>query len=150
MVLPVGCGKSGCITLTPFAFKASHTLVVAPGLHIAKQLQNDFDPALADMFYIKCGVLQGQPYPEPVEIRGTTTNRADLEEADVVITNIRQLQGAGNRWLEDLPNYFFDLILFDEGHHNVAVSWDALRTKFPNAKIVNFSATPRRADGQLM
>ena len=77
------------------------------------------DPALADMFYIKCGVLQGQPFPEPVEIRGTTTNRADLEEADVVITNIHQLQGAGNRWLEDLPNDFFDLILFDEGHHNV-------------------------------
>jgi len=103
----------------PVAFKASRTLVVAPGLLIAKQLQNDFDPALADMFYIKCGVLQGQPFPEPVEIRGTTTNRADLEEADVVIKNIHQLQGAGNRWLEDLPNGFFDLILFDEGHHNV-------------------------------
>jgi superfamily II DNA or RNA helicase len=150
IVLPVGCGKSGCITLTPFAFKAGRTLVVAPGLHIAKQLHDDFDPALEDMFYIKCGVLRGQPYPEPVEIRGTTTNRADLEEADVVITNIHQLQGEGNRWLEDLPNDFFDLILFDEGHHNVAVSWDALRAKFPNAKIVNFSATPSRADGRLM
>jgi superfamily II DNA or RNA helicase len=150
IVLPVGCGKSGCITLTPFAFKAGRTLVVAPGLRIAKQLHDDFDPALEDMFYIKCDVLRGQPYPEPVEIRGATTNRADLEEADVVITNIHQLQGEGNRWLEDLPNDFFDLILFDEGHHNVAVSWDALRAKFPNAKIVNFSATPSRADGRLM
>jgi superfamily II DNA or RNA helicase len=150
IVLPVGCGKSGCITLAPFAFKAERTLVVAPGLHIAKQLHDDFDPAIADMFYVKCEVLSGQPYPEPVEIRGTTTNRADLEEADVVITNIHQLQGEGNRWLEDLPTDFFDLILFDEGHHNVAVSWDALRGKFPNAKIVNFSATPSRADGRLM
>jgi len=150
IVLPVGCGKSGCITLTPFAFKAERTLVVAPSLHIAKQLHDDFDPALADMFYVKCDVLCGQPYPEPVEIRGTTTNSADLEEADVVITNIHQLQGEGNRWLEDLPTDFFHLILFDEGHHNVAVSWDALRGKFPNAKIVNFSATPSRADGRLM
>ena len=32
----------------------------------------------------------------------------------------------------------------------VAASWDALRAKFPRAKIVNFSATPTRADGQLM
>ena len=55
------------------------------------------------MFYIKCGVLQGQPYPEPVEIRGTAANAADLEEADIVITNIQQLQGAENRWLQDLP-----------------------------------------------
>ena len=150
IVLPVGCGKSGCITLTPFAFKAMRTLVAAPGVKIAAQLQNDFDPAWPDMFYVKCNVLQGQPYPEPVEIRGTTTNAADLEEADVVITNIQQLQGPGNRWLEGLPNDFFDLILFDEGHHNVAASWDALRVKFPNAKIVSFSATPTRADGQLM
>jgi Type III restriction enzyme, res subunit len=67
-----------------------------------------------------------------------------------VITNIQQLQGAANRWLENLPADFFDLILFDEGHHNVAASWDTLRAKFPNAKIVNFSATPTRADGQLM
>jgi len=150
IVLPVGCGKSGCITLTPFAFKATRTLVIAPGLPIAGQLSADFDPSKPDMFYIKCGVLNGQPYPEPVEIRGTTTNRADLDVADVVITNIHQLQGTHNRWLHDLPEDFFDLILFDEGHHNVAASWDALRTKFPNAKIVNFSGTPTRADGQLM
>jgi superfamily II DNA or RNA helicase len=37
-----------------------------------------------------------------------------------------------------------------KGHHNVAASWDVLRAKFPRAKIVNFSATPTRADGQLM
>lgn len=150
IVLPVGCGKSGCITLTPFAFKAIRTLVIAPSVPIAGQLQKDFDPSRPDMFYIKCGVLDGQPYPEPVEIRGTTTNKADLEEADVVITNIHQLQGTDNRWLQDLPDDFFDLIQFDEGHHNVAASWDALRAKFPQAKIVNFSATPTRADGQLM
>lgn len=150
IVLPVGCGKSGCITLTPFAFKAMRTLVVAPGVPIAAQLHDDFDPSRPDMFYIKCGILDSQPYPEPVEIRGTTTNKADLEEADIVITNIQQLQGTGNRWLDGLAPDFFDLILFDEGHHNVAASWDALRAKFPNATIVNFSATPTRADGQLM
>lgn len=150
IVLPVGCGKSGCITLAPFAFRAGRTLVVAPGVSIAQQLHDDFDPARPDMFYIKCAVLSGQPYPEPAEIRGTTTNRADLEEADVVITNIQQLQGAENRWLQNLPDDFFDLILFDEGHHNVAASWNTLKTKFPQARIVNFSATPLRADGQLM
>ena len=150
IVLPVGCGKSGCITLTPFAFKAMRTLVVAPGIHIAEQLHDDFDPTRPDMFYIKCDVLQGGPYPEPVEIRGTTTNSGDLEEADVVLTNIQQLQGTENRWLESLSEDFFDLILFDEGHHNVAASWDVLRARFPQARIVSFSATPTRADGQLM
>lgn len=150
IVLPVGCGKSGCITLAPFAFRATRTLVVAPGVKIAEQLYDDFDPARPGMFYVKCGVLPGQPFPEPAEIRGRTTNQADLEEADVVLTNIGQLQGTENRWLQNLPDDFFDLILFDEGHHNVAQSWDTLRAKFPAARIVNFSATPLRADGQLM
>jgi superfamily II DNA or RNA helicase len=150
IVLPVGCGKSGCITLAPFAFRSNRTLVVAPGIHIAEQLAADFDPTNADMFYQKCQVLPGPPYPEPVEIRGTTSNRADLDEAAVVITNIQQLQGNANRWLQTLPPDYFDLILFDEGHHSVAESWETLKTQFPNARIVNFSATPLRADGQIM
>ncbi|SFU91753.1 DEAD/DEAH box helicase [Xenorhabdus koppenhoeferi] len=150
IILPVGCGKSGCITLSPFAFKATRTLVVAPGLNIASQLHDDFDPARPDMFYQKCKVLSGAPYPEPAEIRGRTTNRADLEEADVVLTNIQQLQGGDNRWLQGLPDDFFDLIVFDEGHHSVAASWTTLKDKFPTARIVNFSATPLRADGQIM
>lgn len=150
IVLPVGCGKSGCITLAPFAFRAARTLVVAPGVKISQQLHDDFDPARPGMFYIKCRVLDGPPYPEPAEIRGRATNRADLEEADVVLTNIQQLQGEENRWLQNLPDDFFDLILFDEGHHNVAQSWNTLKNKFQNARIINFSATPLRADGQLM
>jgi superfamily II DNA or RNA helicase len=150
IVLPVGCGKSGCIALAPFAFRSRRALVIAPGITIAQQLHKDFDPSNPGAFYIKCGVLNGAPYPEPAEIRGTTTNRSDLDDAEVVITNIHQLQGAENRWLQDLPADFFDLILFDEGHHSVAATWDTLKQKFPLAKIVNFSATPLRADGDLM
>lgn len=150
IVLPVGCGKSGCITLAPFAFRSQRTLVVAPGLKIAEQLYDDFHPGTSDMFYIKCGVLQGGPYPEPVEIRGTKNNRGDLDEAHVVITNIQQLQGQENRWLANLPADYFDLILFDEGHHSVAETYEGLKVKFPAARIINFSATPLRADGRKM
>ena len=149
-MLPVGCGKSGTIAISPFAFRSKRTLVVAPNLNIAGQLLKDFDPANADMFYQKAKVLSGAPWPEPVEIRGRSTNRGDLDAANVVVTNIQQLQGEENRWLQDLPNDYFDLILFDEGHHNVAASWDLLKAKFPAARIVNFSATPMRSDGQLM
>ena len=68
----------------------------------------------------------------------------------MVVTNIHQLQGEENRWLIQLPSDFFDVIMFDEGHHNVAESWQLLRKSFPRARIINFSATPARADGQLM
>lgn len=148
IVLPVGCGKSGCITITPFAFKSKRSLVIAPGLSIANQLFKDFEPMTS--FYKKCSILNEGEFPEPVEIRGKSTNVADLEESDVVVTNIQQLQGADNRWLDKLQEDFFDVIIFDEGHHSVADTWSNLKTKFPQAAIVNYSATPERSDGQIM
>jgi hypothetical protein len=60
------------------------------------------------------------------------------------------VRGDENRWLQALPADFFDLILFDEGHHSVAESYAMLKAQFPLAHIVNFSATPVRADGQVM
>ena len=148
LILPVGCGKTGLITIAPFAVKAKRALVIAPGRDIADQLLNDFDPTSTQFFYEKCSVLTGSPYPEAAELR--QANRTDLDESDVVVTNIHQLQGEANRWLAQLPPDYFDLILFDEGHHNVADSWQLLRTSFPKARVINFSATPERADGQLM
>ncbi|MDI6024048.1 DEAD/DEAH box helicase family protein [Leucobacter sp. UT-8R-CII-1-4] len=150
VVLPVGCGKSGLLALAPFATKARRALLVAPNLKIADQLLGDLTPSNPKYFYTKRKVLDHEPFPEPAEIRGTSSNIGDLEEADIVVTNIQQLQRDNNKWLGKLPSDFFDLILFDEGHHNVAESWDALRRKFPDARILNVSATPARADGKVM
>ena len=149
-MLPVGCGKSGLIALAPFSLQSKRTLIVAPNLNIADQLFQDLNPSNPKHFYTKRRVLINGPYPEPAEIRGTKSNLGDLHEADVVVTNIQQLQRENNRWLTNLPGDFFDLIEFDEAHHNVAESWEVLRAKFPKAKIVNVSATPARADGRLM
>jgi superfamily II DNA or RNA helicase len=131
---------------------ASKVLVIAPGTAIAGQLLRDFNPSGQQLFYKKCAVLPGPEFPEPAEIRGRNSNRGDIDAADVVITNIQQLQrgGSENRWLADLPADYFDLIIFDEGHHNVAESWQALREKFPEARIISLSATPTRSDGRLM
>lgn len=150
VVLPVGCGKSGTITLTPFAYKSKRALIIAPGVAIATQLAADFDFSSEKLFYARCDVMDGPNYPEPVEIRGTDANRSDLDAAHVAITNIQQISGDGNKWLRTLPADFFDLIIFDEGHHSVAATYEALKAKFPAASVVNFSATPLRADGQMM
>ena len=63
VVLPVGCGKSGLISITPFAFSSKRTLVIAPGLKIAEQLYNDVDPSHAENFYAKCRVIEDGRFP---------------------------------------------------------------------------------------
>jgi hypothetical protein len=72
VVLPVGCGKSGLIAISPFGVKSIRTLVIAPGLRIAEQLFADSDPTKEKFFYKKCAVLSGTSFPEPAEIRGAT------------------------------------------------------------------------------
>lgn len=150
IVLPVGCGKTGLIAITPFALKSKRVLVIAPGIRIKEQLAEYFNPVNPDMFYSKYEVITGSDFPEPAIIEGTKTNRTDLDASDVVVTNIHQIQGKENKWLMQLPPDYFDLIIVDEAHHNVAESWNSVRLHFPDAKIVNMSATPMRADGKIM
>jgi superfamily II DNA or RNA helicase len=149
IVLPVGCGKSGLITLTPFALGANRALIIAPGLRIKGQLAKDFDVSNQKMFYQKCNIVEGK-LPEVSIIDGRNTNINDLKNSDVVITNIQQIQGDDNKWLMQLPADFFDIIVIDEAHHNIASSWERVRDHFSNAKILNLSATPERADGKIM
>src|SRR5438132_14351057 len=57
VVLPVGCGKSGLIAITPFALRARRALVIAPGLRIRRQLADDLRANSATNFYDRFGIL---------------------------------------------------------------------------------------------
>lgn len=151
IVLPVGCGKSGLITIAPFAINARRALVIAPGRKIRGQLGNDIRANSPTNFYERFGVLPGAAeFPEAVIVESGRVNLDDIRHCDVAVANIHQIAGEENRWLDNLEADFFDLVLVDEAHHNPAESWQQVKRRFPAARIVNFSATPTRADGRLM
>lgn len=151
VVLPVGCGKSGLIAITPYALAARRVLVIAPGNNIRTQLGDDMKSSSAANFYNKCDVLTaGNAYPETVVIESGAVNHDDITHADIVVSNIQQIAGEENRWLDEFGNDFFDLILVDEGHHNPADSYQQVFNRYPDARVINFSATPSRADGRQM
>ena len=150
VVLPVGCGKSGLIAVTPYATSNLHALVIAPGTRIRDQLFGDMRSNSANNFYAKCSVLGLGSFPEVAVVESGSVKLDDLVHADIVVANIQQIAGEENRWLDELDDNFFDVILVDEGHHSTAVSWQQVFNRFPAARVINFSATPARADGQLM
>lgn len=151
IVLPVGCGKSGLIAITPFAVSTRRVLVIAPGVRIRQQLADDLKASSVTNFYARCNVLgSNQDFPETVVVESGRVNLDDLRNCDIAVANIHQVSGEDNRWLSQLDRDFFDLILIDEAHHNVAASWQQVKDRFSSARIVNFSATPTRADGRLM
>jgi superfamily II DNA or RNA helicase len=151
IVLPVGCGKSGLIAITPFALQARRVLVIAPGTRIRQQLADDLKASSETNFYERFGIIpEGQNFPQAAVVESGRISIDDLQHSDIAVANIQQIAGEENRWLDQLPADFFDLILVDEAHHNPAASWQRIKERFPAARIVNYSATPTRADGRLM
>jgi DNA repair protein RadD len=145
--LPVGCGKSGLIGLTPFGISKGRILIVAPNLTIRKTVYDELDVSNPECFFNKRSVLATIKGPF-ISVLKTGANIHDCDNAHFVIANIQQFAGANNKWYEQLPRDYFQMILVDEGHHNVAETWRKLFDYFNEAKIVSFTATPLRSDGQ--
>lgn len=146
--IPVGCGKSGLITLLPFGVASGRVLVIAPNLTIRNQLVDAFRSSSPECFYRKSGALSDLSSGPFVAALDADANLSDLDEAHVAVTNIQQLSAGGGRWLNHLADDYFDLILVDEGHHSAATSWLDVFERFPDAKILSLTATPFRGDDQ--
>ena len=143
-VLPTGCGKSGLIACAPFGIATGRVLVVAPNLTIKDGLATG-TLAGPNTFYQFADVLpQGAPLPQVVTLERGRANEEDCLRADIVVTNVQQMQG----WLSLFPRDFFDLIIVDEAHHAPADSWQNINDAFPDAKNIYLTATPFRGDGQ--
>ena len=146
--LPVGCGKTGTMAILPFGLATGRTLVVAPNLEIRDTVTRSLDHSSPESFYRRARVLENGQGPAAA-VLDSDANLSDADTADFVITNIHQLAGtATSRWLDNLPPDYYDIILVDEGHHNVAASWQGLFEHFPRSRVTSFTATPLRSDGQ--
>jgi len=146
--LPVGCGKTGAISLMPFNISCGRVLVLAPNLEIRRNLYNNLNYHGERSFLRRFEVLKNGSGPSSAYL-DDQANIYDCDDADILVTNIHQLAAhSAHKWLDKLSPDFFDMILIDEAHHNVASTWQNAIAKFPEAKIVSFTATPLRADGQ--
>lgn len=148
--LPVGCGKSGLIALLPFGLAHGRVLVISPNITIRDSLYADLNVTdRRGCFWRKRSVLSPETMlvgPHVAVLDGKDANIHDCNRSHIVLTNIQQLASSADRWLPNFEDFFFDLILVDEGHHSAAKSWAKVFDRFPNAKVVNLTATPYRAD----
>jgi len=133
--LPVGCGKTGLMGLTPFGIAKGRVLIIAPNLTIRENIRRELNVGNPNCFYSKRGVFVPKNGPYLSELK-TGANIHDCDAAHIVVANIQQFSGPRNKWYEALPNDYFDMILVDEGHHNVAETWTRLFAYFGAAKVV--------------
>ena len=137
------------MALLPFGIAQGRVLVIAPNLEIRRGISTAFDIAGRDCFWASTRVLTDVSHgPYTAVLDGRDANIHDCENSHIVVTNIQQLASRADRWLPAFTEDFFDLIMVDEGHHNVARSWERVFERFPNAKVVSLTAMPFRGDGR--
>jgi DNA repair protein RadD len=148
--LPVGCGKSGLASILPFGISKGRVLIITPNLTIKDELQRTLDVTNRQKcFWRRMQILTDSdmaagPYVCTLE----TGNISVCERSHIVLTNIQQLATNAEKWLTQFPAHFFDLIIVDEAHHGAAQSWKRVFSQFPDARIINLTATPFRSDRQ--
>ncbi len=150
VILPTGAGKTGCMAIAPYAVKNQRTLIVVPSLSISDQVYARLSGMATGNFYIDRDILTTEDLPNVISWKaGAVPQITKMQGADIIVTNVHQLMSK-TAGLERIPQDFYDLVLFDESHHNVARSWRKIREHFRTSKIINFSATPERTDGKIM
>lgn len=147
--IPVGCGKTGLMAALPFGNSHRRALLVAPNVTIRAALAKAVDVSGSNCFLRKMQITDGDDQgPFCAVLDGRDVPLADCESSHFVVANIQQIVASGDRWLQQFPPDYFDLLLIDEGHHNPAASWRKLFARFTEAKAVSLTATPFRSDGQ--
>ncbi|MCL4245435.1 MAG: DEAD/DEAH box helicase family protein, partial [Candidatus Dadabacteria bacterium] len=147
--IPVGCGKTGIMATLPFGIASGRVLIITPNLTILNGVASALDVTNPNSFWRTRKVLKSFSHgPYRAILNGRNANIHECINSHFVITNIQQLASSADRWLPQFPDNFFDMILVDEGHHNVADSWRKVFARFPNAKVVSLTATPFRTDGE--
>lgn len=148
--IPVGCGKSGLISILPFGIAKGRVLVISPNLPIKDELYDSLDITNKQKcFWIRANILNDEDmFAGPYVCSLDEINLSVVEKAHFVVTNIQQLSTNIDKWLNKFSEDYFDMIIVDEAHHNPADSWQKVFMKFKRAKVVNLTATPFRSDRQ--
>jgi superfamily II DNA or RNA helicase len=88
------------------------------------------------------------------ELEAITGEQVGLEKADawagderIVSASVQTLRGAR---LERWKSSDFGLVIVDECHHVVSKSWRAITDYFSGAKLLGYTATPRRGDEKAL
>ncbi len=169
--MPTGTGKTGVICCLPY-FLGKHVaektleginlkkpiLVIAPGLEILNQLEDNLFPRNLNTFIVKRGIVTKEKigkYHYRVHVIKTNKDIAPdtfkLNELCLVNAQKGHKEVKPGKYelytWSDLPIDSFSVVVVDEAHHLPAPMWKDIIDRFKShAKVVFFTATPYRCD----
>ncbi|MGD9994031.1 MAG: DEAD/DEAH box helicase [Salinivirgaceae bacterium] len=151
IVLPTGTGKTETMLSALVANQCKRLLVTVPSNSLRIQLFEKFETfGLLKKFgvigkkalYPIVGIIN-EKFNSPEELKEF------LEKCNVIVTTMHILIGSSDTEQEIVVSACSNIFI-DEAHHVKAPSWNQFKSKFPAEKIIQFTATPFRNDGQRL
>lgn len=153
VVLPTGTGKTETMLSAMVAGRCRRLLVTVPSSALRNQLSNKFKD-LGVLKDPRFGVVgDGALYPIVGVINKTFQSADELQDfiikCNVVVTTMQIIDSAPQDQ-KDVYVTAFSNVFVDEAHHIVAASWRKFSDRFPKDRLIQFTATPFRNDGQRL
>lgn len=153
VVLPTGTGKTETMLSAMVAGKCKKLLVTVPSSALRNQMYGKYknlgvlkDPKFEivgdDALYPIVGVVN-TAFETAEELN------AFIAQCNVVITTMQIIDSAPQDQ-QDVYVSAFTNVFVDEAHHIVATSWRKFADRFPKNRLIQFTATPFRNDGQRL
>lgn len=150
-VLPTGTGKTETMLATMVSAQVPRLMVMVPSDALRTQIFNKF----CSLGHLpKVGVLDSNcSLPLVAMIKKGVKSKEQAYElahnSNVIVTTVDAFKACideAQAALADCCSHLF----IDEAHHVAAKRWSQVRDLFPNKKVIQFTATPFRNDGQSL
>lgn len=149
VVLPTGTGKTETMLATQVYRRLDRTLVLVPSDTLRTQISRKF---------LTLGILpDAQVVPREIArpwvavigrgIQTAEDAQAILNRSNVIVALPNVLEASSAEAASVLVDGCSDLIV-DEAHHVTAETWNKVRERFKQKRILQFTATPFRRDGK--
>lgn len=151
VVLPTGTGKTETMLSTLIAHRCKKVLVTVPSDSLRSQIASKF----LTLGLLKEFEIVGKQAKFPIVgiikegFKDIEALKTFFESCNVIVTTMSILTGCSDeeqKMIADLCSHVF----IDEAHHVKAASWSTFKSKFPAHKVLQFTATPFRNDGERL
>lgn len=153
VVLPTGTGKTETMLSAMVAGKCRKLLITVPSSALRNQMYGKFKN-LGVLKEPKFGIVGKDALYPIVGVVNTTFGNAEelrafIAQCNVVVTTMQIIDSAPQEQQDVYVNAFTNVFV-DEAHHIVAASWRKFADRFPKNRLIQFTATPFRNDGQRL
>lgn len=148
IVLPTGTGKTETMLATLIYKQLPKVLIIVPSTSLREQISNKFYSlgCLAEIGAICKETLLPSVTAIKSGIKDISEAKDLLKYTNVFVATTQVLNSSDPRAIDHLCNGITDLFI-DEAHHVSAKTWNQIKNRFKQKRIIQYTATPFRNDG---